>query len=129
VWRAFGRLVPWLQGSYYILTASWSLSSIDTFMKVTGPKTDIWLVRVVGLLLVVCGTVLLLSAVRRRICPEIAVLAAGYAAALAGADIAYVLNGTIWPIYMLDALFEAAFILGWTLNGKSKPAATRPPPR
>ena len=101
-WRAFGRIVPWIQGPYYILTASWSLLSIDTFIKVTGPKRDIWLVRIVGLLLVVCGTVLPLSAIRRRTPLEIA---------------------------LLDTLFEAAFILGWTLNGKSKPAATYPPPR
>jgi hypothetical protein len=129
VWRGFGRLVPWFQGLYYLLGGLWPLLSLDTFMQVTGPKTDIWLVHIVGLLLTVSGAVLLLSAVRRRVDLETALLAAGYAAALAGAEIMYLLKGTLPPIYLLDTLFEAAFILGWILNGKSKPAATRPPPR
>src|SRR5207253_6744514 len=40
---------------YFILTGIWPLLSISTFMMVTGPKTDIWLVKLVGLLAVAIG--------------------------------------------------------------------------
>jgi cytochrome b subunit of formate dehydrogenase len=116
VWKGLARVVPWIQGLYYIISGMWAQVSIDTFMMVTGPKTDIWLVKVVGLVLVVSGVVLILSTVRRCVPLEIAVLATGNAAVLAGVELVYVLNGTISPVYLLDALIEAGFILGWVLH-------------
>lgn len=116
VWKGMARVVPWVQGLYYIISGLWAQVSIETFMKVTGPKTDIWLVKIVGLLLVVSGVVLILSTLRRRVPLEIAVLATGNAVVLIGVELVYVLNGTISPIYLLDALIEAAFILGWILH-------------
>jgi len=38
------------QAVYYLLTGVWSITNIMSFMAITGPKTDIWLVRMVGLL-------------------------------------------------------------------------------
>jgi hypothetical protein len=38
------------QGVYYLLTGVWPLPSIGSFQRVTGPKTDLWLVRTVGVL-------------------------------------------------------------------------------
>lgn len=49
-----GDFLVWLsllQGLYYSISGIWPLLSIDTFMAVTGPKTDIWLVKTVGVLL------------------------------------------------------------------------------
>ena len=43
------------QGLFYFLTGVWALVSIDTFQKVTGPKTDLWLVKTVGVLFRVIG--------------------------------------------------------------------------
>src|SRR5688500_16309585 len=42
----------WIQGLYTLITAVWPLIHIESFMKVTGPKTDIWLVKTVAVLLV-----------------------------------------------------------------------------
>lgn len=117
VWNALSRIVPWIQGFYYIITGLWAQLSISTFMQVTGPKTDIWLVKVVGLLLLVSGIVLIISAFRRHIPLEVAALGAGNALVLAGAELVYVLTGTISPIYLLDALIEIIFILGWIRYG------------
>lgn len=58
-------------------------------MMVTGPKTDIWLVHTVGLLLVAVGVVLRLAAIRQRVTPEIIVLAVGAALALTAIDLVY----------------------------------------
>jgi len=36
----------------------WSLVSIGSFQKVTGPKTDVWLVKTVGVLVIGVGAAL-----------------------------------------------------------------------
>jgi hypothetical protein len=45
------RIVLWVQTIYYLLTAIWPLADIESFMLVTGRKTDIWLVKTVSVLL------------------------------------------------------------------------------
>ena len=37
------------QGVYYVVSGAWPLVHIDSFQKVTGRKTDLWLVHTVGL--------------------------------------------------------------------------------
>jgi len=37
----------YLQGLYWLVTGLWGLIDVHSFMKVTGPKTDIWLVKTV----------------------------------------------------------------------------------
>jgi hypothetical protein len=102
-----------MQGVYFIATGIWPILSIDTFMMVTGPKTDIWLVKVVGLLIAVIGSVLLVAGLRWKISPEILLLGLGSALALAAVDIYYPATGVIAPIYLLDALIELAFAGLW----------------
>ncbi len=46
-------LVAAAQAVYYVLTGVWPLVSMKTFLKVTGPKTDLWLVRTIGLFITV----------------------------------------------------------------------------
>ena len=106
--------LAWFQGVYYIVAGFWPIPGIDSFMMVTGPKTDIWLVRTVGLLLVAVGAVLCLAAKRKRITLEVIVLGGGAALALTGIEIFYVLNGTISKIYLLDAAVEILLIVGWS---------------
>jgi NAD(P)H-dependent flavin oxidoreductase YrpB (nitropropane dioxygenase family) len=107
------RALAWVQGIFYILTGVWPLVSMETFLAVTGPKVDLWLVRTVGILIAVIGVTLLLAARRRRIGSEIIVLAAGSAAGLAGIDLVYALGDRISDIYLLDALVEIALALAW----------------
>lgn len=107
------RVLAWFQGIFYALTGVWPLVSMGTFLAVTGPKTDLWLVRTVGILIAVIGVTLLLAARRRRIGPELVVLAAGSAAGLAGIDLVYALGNRISDIYLLDAVVEIALALSW----------------
>lgn len=94
------------QGGYFALTGLWPLVSMRTFERVTGPKADRWLVQAVGASLGLAGA-------RRRVTPELALLAAGSAAGLAAIDIVYVARRRIAPVYLLDALAEGALLLGW----------------
>lgn len=110
------RLIPCLsisQGAYYLITAFWSMVSMRSFQRVTGPKTDIWLVRTVALLLIVIGKVLAVAGFQQRTVPEVPLLGAGSSAALAGIDIVYAVRGRISRIYLLDALVELVFLAVW----------------
>jgi hypothetical protein len=106
------------QGAYYALTGIWAILGIKSFQKVTGPKTDIWLVKTVGALVVAIGAALGMAGVRRNDTPEIAVLGAGSAAALGAIDVVYVVRKRISPIYLLDAIAEAGIIAMWVLGRK-----------
>jgi hypothetical protein len=107
------RALAWGQGIFYLLTGLWAIVDLDSFEAVTGPKTDDWLVKTVGALVTVVGVVLLVAARRRAVGPEVALLAAGSALALAAIDVIYVSAGTIAPIYLLDAAVEVALALFW----------------
>jgi len=106
----------WLvQGLYYVLTGLWSVVSIRTFQWVTGPKSDLWLVKSVGVLLGVIGGVLGVAGVRQRTGVEISLLATESALSMAAIDVIYVAKRRISPVYLLDALIEVMFILAWAV--------------
>ena len=102
-------LVLLVQGAYYAVTGLWPLLSIRTFQMVTGPKTDLWLVRTVGILILVIGIVLLLGTFKPN--TAIMTLALGSAAGLAAIDIVYVSCRVIAHIYLMDAVLQVIFIL------------------
>ena len=87
------------QGLYYLAAGVWALVSIRSFEAVTGPKTDRWLVKTVGVLVSVIGVVLALAGWRRRVELEPALLAAGSAAGLAAIDTVYATKSRISKIY------------------------------
>jgi hypothetical protein len=101
------------QGAFYLATGLWPLLSLRTFERVTGPKSDRWLVKTVGVLVTVIGMVLLVAGCRRRVSDELVLLAVGSAAGLAGIDSIYSLRGRIATVYLLDAMAELALIGGW----------------
>src|SRR5438045_806680 len=111
----FDKLTAFGQAIYYITTGVWSLVSIGTFQKVTGPKTDVWLVKTVGALVVGIGAALGLAGYRRRITPEIVLLGVSSAAGLAGIDLVYVAKKRISSVYLLDALAEVGLIALWAV--------------
>jgi hypothetical protein len=53
-----------LQGFYFLVTGVWPLFSIETFTIVTGPKTDVWLVKTFSALITAIGTVILIGSIR-----------------------------------------------------------------
>lgn len=101
------------QGIYYLFTGIWPVVHIRSFLAVTGPKTDLWLVRTVGLLIAVAGAAMMQAGISDEPTLAMLILAAGSAAALAAVDIIYVALGTISKIYLLDAALEIALLLAW----------------
>lgn len=119
------RTTALIQAAVYVLTGLWPWLSMRTFLKVTGPKEDLWLVKTVGALVTVVGAVLGLAGLRRRITPEIALLGAGSAGALAGVDLLFVAQGRIPPVYLLDMAGETVLVGGWLLGNRTGGFETR----
>jgi hypothetical protein len=107
------RAVCFVQGLYFILTGVWPLVDMKSFMQITGFKVDQWLVRTVGVLILVVGLVLLSAARSRRISPEILGLAVGCALGLTAIDVYYVLIDRIRDVYLFDALAEVGLVVAW----------------
>ena len=110
---SLGRKVAMVQAVYFLITGVWPLLSIRSFQKLTGPKTDLWLVETVGGLVGAIGGVLLAAGLRRRVTPELKLLGIGSAAALAAVEGFYALRGRIPPVYLADAVAEVALCAAW----------------
>ncbi len=112
-WTRFGRALAWGQALYFLSTGIWPWVSIQTFMAVTGPKTDIWLVQLFGAL--VCVPAVVLIHALRADMPTAAVrhTARGSAIVLMLGDIYFVAKGTISPVYLVDAGIQALLVMAW----------------
>ncbi len=98
------------QGGYYLVTGVWPLLHYASFEHLTGPKRERWLVRTVGMLVVVIGV-----AVLRR--PrESGGLADATAGAFVIADLMAVRAGQL-PTYLGDALLETALVVVRRIGG------------
>jgi hypothetical protein len=122
-WDGFTALL-WIQGLYYLFTGLWPLVSMDTFIRVTGPKTDNlltgllydhWLVMTVGVLVTAIGLALVVAAWRHSRAPEAAVLAISSALGLTAIDVVYVWREVIPPIYLGDAAGEVILLVAWAV--------------
>ncbi|MFC5270014.1 hypothetical protein [Adhaeribacter terreus] len=98
---------------FYFITGLWPLIDIVSFMAVTGPKTDIWLVKTVGMLITACSIGMLAASFRKKPQPDVILIVIGFAAFLSFVDIYYVLKDVIWPVYLADAAVEILLILLW----------------
>jgi hypothetical protein len=102
------------QAALYVATGVWPLVHMPSFEAVTGPKRERWLVRTVGVLVTVVGAVLAAGAARRRTSPELRLLGAATATALAGVDVWYAgVRRRISPVYLADAVVELALAAAW----------------
>ena len=119
------RLVAVGQAAYFLVTGVWPLLHIRSFEWVSGPKVDRWLVKTVAALIGVDGAAIGLAAWRRRITPEVELLAVGSSLALAIVDVVYVARRRIRPVYLLDAVAQVGLIVGWASNRRSTAHATR----
>lgn len=100
---------------YMLLTAIWSLVNIDGFMVVTGPKTDIWLVKTVAVLLIVISMCMLLYL--RTGGSELPVIFLGGVTALGFTviDFYYSAHKVISPVYAYDGIIQVIFLGLWVL--------------
>lgn len=109
-------LVALIQGIYFLVFGIWPLLSMRTFLKVTGPKTDLWLVKTVGLILAVIGVVLIYAQVNAEINVSLIILAIGSALSLAVVEFVYAAKRVISPIYLGDAAVELVLIAWWLVS-------------
>jgi hypothetical protein len=128
IWTAQAVLI--VQGAYYTLTGLWPIVDIESFQSVTGPKTDLWMLRTLGLLLAIVGSVLLFSTRHGKPPLEIVVLALAMATALLLVDFIVVFSRTVPLRYLFDAVMQAGLIFWWTRAAKAPkvPAGLPPTP-
>jgi len=108
--------VALVQGLYFLITGIWPILNMKTFLKITGPKSDLWLVKTVGLLLAIIGLVLLYAQRTAAINPPVILLALGSAAGLALVEFIYVIQHVISPIYLADSFAELILIAWWIVD-------------
>lgn len=94
--------IIFLQGIYYTITGIWPLLHIRSFVAVTGDKTDIWLVKMVGLLAASIGIYLIYS-IKQQPAKLLSILSAFSFGVI---DVYYVYQNVISPIYLSDAVVE-----------------------
>jgi hypothetical protein len=97
-----------VQGGYYFITGLWPLLHLPSFVAVTGPKDDYWLVKLVALLSTSAAITMLST---RNEQSTSLTLNLTFAFSFLLIDVFYVLNGTISKIYLGDAFVELGFIL------------------
>ena len=117
--------IAFVQGCYFLIMGIWPLLHIESFQKVTGRKTDLWLVRTVGVLVLVIGLGLIVGGITRRFEPALILIAMASAVGLTGIDLVYAFKRVISPVYLLDALVEIGLLVWWTMGliGTSQAAA------
>jgi hypothetical protein len=121
------RTAAGVQGLYFLVTGVSPLVHVESFLAVTGPKTDLWLVYTVGVLVGVIGLTLLAAMMSGRIPREILILAIGSAVVLAAIDVIFVVRGVISAVYLFDAVVEAVLVLWWLAAGSLGRSRARPP--
>src|SRR3954454_8033347 len=108
------------QGGCYLATGAWPIISYRSFEMVTGRKREPWLVKMVGLLaaaigISLCRSVMNGTADRQRTLGISSALAFGIV------DVWYTIRGRIRPIYLADAVVEAAIIASWIASSAAEP--------
>jgi hypothetical protein len=103
----------WCHAIYIFVTAVWPIIHIQSFMIVTGPKTDIWLVKTVGALLIPISLTMVAQLNTSNEKKPLMILGAFTAIAFICIDLYYSLNDTIPDIYLADAAIEFIFLAGW----------------
>jgi hypothetical protein len=96
------------QAAYYIVTGAWPLLSRRAFEAVTGPKRDWWLVQMVGLLALTNGVAIGVGARSERPSKETLTLSLLSALSFGAIDTIYAFKRRISPLYLADAVLEAA---------------------
>jgi len=108
-------VVAFVQGSYFLITGIWSLIHIDSFQRVTGRKTDLWLVKTVGILVSAIGAGLILAGVTQQFDSGLIFIAMASTIGLIGIELVYIYEDVISPIYGIDAVIEVGFLIWWVV--------------
>lgn len=116
------RLTLWVQATYILITALWPLVHMESFLKVTGDKTDLWLVKTVAALLLPIAICLYTHLFIRADHRPAVVLGSLIALAFICIDFYYALTDVISDVYLADGVVEAVFLALWIYIALSKKA-------
>ena len=111
--RPTARSVAALQAGYFLATGVAPFLSRRAFEAVTGPKLEWWLVLTVGTQVSAVGAALGRAAAHDRVTGELRLLGIAAATGLGAIDVVYVARRRISPVYLADAVVEAALIGAW----------------
>lgn len=103
------------QGVYSLLTASWGLIDIESFMAITGPKSDVWLVKTVSVLIIPISLCLLSYLFTRSGFTQAAIVGITSAIGLGAIDFYYSLRDVISKVYLGDGFMQVLFLLMWAV--------------
>jgi hypothetical protein len=123
---ASDKMRRWALGAhaaYFVLTGVWPLLHIRSFMAVTGPKRDIWLVKTLGALVTAIGVILLRSSLTRAARRESELVALATSASLGGCDVYYALKRDVSPVYLLDGAIDLVLAAYWAMAPRGEDAA------
>jgi hypothetical protein len=102
-----------IQGIYSLVTALWGLADIDSFMEVTGPKTDVWLVKTVSVLIIPIAFCLISAIYIKNSLMPVAVVGLTSALGLGFIDFYYAINDVISDVYLGDGFMQLFFVISW----------------
>lgn len=97
--------------AYYVVTGAWAVLDRTSFERVTGPKHDYWLVRLVGGLAVAVGASLGAAVVTGRRSRDDTTLAFATSLAFVVADVHAA--RTVSRVYLGDVVVHAIFLPAW----------------
>lgn len=115
------RYLVAIQSCYLLLTALWPFIDINSFMLITGPKQDVWLVKTVAVLLIpvaLCLSTYLLTG-GSYIYPM--VLGSLIPLAFMTIDFHYAGLNVISDVYLIDGVIQVIFFGAWMLVWITKP--------
>jgi len=118
------RAVVRAQAAYFVVSGLWPIFHLASFMAVTGPKREGWLVQTFGALITGTGLVLAAGPADRS-ATRLAVVSA---LTLAAADTWFVARGRIRPVYLGDAALELAFVAGILATRSERSSGRHAPP-
>jgi hypothetical protein len=109
------------QGSFYLASGLWPVVHLASFMAVTGPKTDLWLVQSFGIVVAAVGVVFTWRSIQRRVDDATRQFGLVTSLALAAIDFWFVLTGAISAIYLVDGAAEVALAAAWLWPAQGRP--------
>ena len=107
------RITIVAQAVYYLLTALWPIIDIQSFMRVTGYKHDIWLVKTVGALLIPESLTMISYLFIRTDRRPVFILGSLSCVAFICVDLYYSLTDVIHDIYLADAVLQCLLLISW----------------
>lgn len=111
--RSGARRTALGQGLFFLVSGLWPIVHYRSFERLTGGKTDDWLVKTTGGLIAAAGAALVTCSRSPGSDGAARTLGLTSSAVLGAADVIYVARRRISPVYLVDAAVEAFWCARW----------------